>query len=237
MLSLANAEFLIGIISLIFAYLVSVTLIGVGQALVAGWAGDSTPEEAGFLSFNPLYYIDVFGFFCVLLLGFGWGKTLPFNPMHVDQPNRSWRVLLVYLTEPILALVLACGALVSNILILGPESLCIALQYTFFDSWTHRIPVYQLAAATQGTSHTALVLSILCIALLSINMFLAMWGFIYNGCYYALYVGAERGYAYMKHMNVILIIAPLVLIFTIAPYVMTFLLQLLTIIAFRLTGH
>jgi len=237
MLSLAHAEILIGIISLIFAYLASVTLIGTGQALVAQWAGDPTPSEAGFVSLNPLYYIDLFGFFCVLILGFGWGKTLPFNPLRVDEPHRSWRVLLVYLTEPILALVIACGALVGNIVLLGPESLCVTMQYTFFDSWTHRIPIHHLATVTHGASHSALVLSILCIALVSINMFIAMWGFIYNSCYYALYIGAEKGYAYMKHMNVILVIAPIVLIFTIAPSLMTFLLHMLVQVAFRITGH
>src|SRR5580700_3024508 len=72
-----NIEFIIGTVSLVFAYLFSVTVVGIAEGAVAEWAGDDTAKEAGLLSGNPLIYLDLIGFICTMVIGFGWGRILP----------------------------------------------------------------------------------------------------------------------------------------------------------------
>lgn len=59
------------------AYLLFFTARGYGQAWTARRLGDDTPALNGFLTLNPLAHINLIGFVCMILLGFGFGKTVP----------------------------------------------------------------------------------------------------------------------------------------------------------------
>ena len=67
--------FFIFILSIIFA----LTVHEYGHALSSYLLGDPTAKEMGRLSLNPLAHIDPWGFLMLLLVGFGWGKPVPFN--------------------------------------------------------------------------------------------------------------------------------------------------------------
>ncbi len=68
------------------------------HALVAHVKGDSTAEQYGRLTLNPLAHLDPIGLIPLLLFGFGWAKPVPYNPYHFKHPRID--SLLVALAGP-----------------------------------------------------------------------------------------------------------------------------------------
>ncbi len=87
------------------AILIALTVHEFSHALVAGWLGDDTAERAGRLTLNPLAHIDPVGFIAMLLIGFGWAKPVPYNPMRLSDPR--WGSVAVGLAGPGANLVIA----------------------------------------------------------------------------------------------------------------------------------
>lgn len=77
-----STDFLLSKILVIPAILVAFTFKGWVQAKTAIRLGDNTPKQYGRDTFNPLKHIDIIGFFCMLMLSFGWTK-----PMQIDRRN------------------------------------------------------------------------------------------------------------------------------------------------------
>lgn len=75
------------------------------HAQMADVLGDSTARSAGRLTVNPLAHFDPFGALMLFLVGFGWGKPVPFNPLNLR--NRRWGSGLVGLAGPASNFILA----------------------------------------------------------------------------------------------------------------------------------
>ena len=79
--------FLIGLISLVVALLVAISVHEASHALAADRLGDPTPRSQGRLTLNPLAHLDPIGALLLFLVGFGWGKPVPVNPAYLrGQP-------------------------------------------------------------------------------------------------------------------------------------------------------
>lgn len=203
-MSLHTIEFIIGSITLLFAYFLSVTMVGTFEAAVARWAGDDTPSEA----FNPFNYFDMIGFLCVMTLGIGWGKQNHFHPDNITPPHRSLKALLVYASGPFASLILALIALIGNVFLVGQRS----LQFAFWSLFAKGIPLQKLAATYPDASSFTLVVVIFLLALIGLNTFIATWSMINNAFHYILFIGAEHGYDYMKHAEALAFFGPLVML-------------------------
>ena len=74
-------------------YLISIlTAISIHEfshAWAADYLGDPTPRLQGRLKLNPLVHIDTMGMVFLLLLGFGWGKPVQFDPYNLKDPRRD----------------------------------------------------------------------------------------------------------------------------------------------------
>lgn len=81
------------------AILVALTVHEFSHALAAHWMGDQTSRRMGRLSLNPLTHIDPVGFLALVLVGFGWGKPVPFNPYNLRYPK--WGSALVAAAGPL----------------------------------------------------------------------------------------------------------------------------------------
>lgn len=206
-----NVEFIIGTISLVFAYLFSVTIVGIAETAVAEWAGDDTAKETGLLSGNPLTYLDLIGFICTMVIGFGWGRISPFNPYNATEPHRLRKVFLVYMSQPFFSLVVALCALTLNVFLVGPGSLRFALWNSSL-SKSMNVPLQQLAEMCPHSSSTILVFAVILLSIISINTFIATWSLINNFFYYILFVGAERGHDYMKHAEALSFFGPFIIL-------------------------
>ena len=51
--------------------------------------GDPTAKNLGRMTLNPLAHFDVFGFLCLLLIGFGWAKPVPVNSRNFKNFRRD----------------------------------------------------------------------------------------------------------------------------------------------------
>lgn len=91
-------------IALAFALVISLTFHEFSHALVAAKLGDHTAEEHGRLSLNPLAHLDPMGTIALVLVGFGWGKPVPYNPSNL---RRKTDELLIALAGPASNLVIA----------------------------------------------------------------------------------------------------------------------------------
>lgn len=58
------------------------------HAWTANKLGDTTAEEQGRLTINPMAHIDILGGICLVLCGFGWAKPVPVNPYRF-KPMRT----------------------------------------------------------------------------------------------------------------------------------------------------
>ncbi|MEK7580004.1 MAG: site-2 protease family protein [Patescibacteria group bacterium] len=96
LLSLLNQpyEFVMWILAIVYV----LTVHEFAHAWAAYKQGDSTAMDNGRLTLNPLAHLDIFGFLSLLLIGFGWGKPVPFNPANLR--NRKLGTVLIAVAGP-----------------------------------------------------------------------------------------------------------------------------------------
>ena len=98
------------LIAFLFAYIIAIGFSIIAHefshAYVATKFGDPTPKAFKRLSFNPLNHFDIWGIFSFLLVGFGWAKPVPINPLNFRNYNRGRRWVSVsgVITNLILAI-------------------------------------------------------------------------------------------------------------------------------------
>jgi Zn-dependent protease len=80
------------------AVLLALTIHEYFHAWMAYFLGDSTAKDQGRLSINPLVHLDPLGTLFIFILGFGWGKPVPFNPDNLR--NRKSEEMLVGFAGP-----------------------------------------------------------------------------------------------------------------------------------------
>lgn len=83
--------FLITAVSLVIA----ITIHEYSHALAADRLGDPTPRTMGRLTLNPLAHLDPMGTIAILLVGFGWGRPVPFDPFNLRDRRRDGALISV----------------------------------------------------------------------------------------------------------------------------------------------
>lgn len=89
---LRTLKFLPGII-------IGLTVHEFSHALTAKKCGDTTSEEQGRITLNPLKHIDLIGFIMLLVAGFGWAKPVQFNEQNLRNPKTD--VIKIAIAGPI----------------------------------------------------------------------------------------------------------------------------------------
>lgn len=77
---LANPAIFLG---LLLALVVGISVHEFSHAWMANRLGDPTAESQGRLTLNPLSHLDLMGTIMIFLIGFGWGKPVPYNPANL----------------------------------------------------------------------------------------------------------------------------------------------------------
>lgn len=62
------------------------------HAYAADKLGDHTARYQGRLTLNPKAHIDIMGAICMVLVGFGWAKPVPVNPMNFKNPKTGMAI-------------------------------------------------------------------------------------------------------------------------------------------------
>lgn len=79
----------------IIAILIAITIHECAHAYAARRLGDHTAEDQGRLTLNPVSHIDPLGALMFLVVGFGWAKPVPVNPLHFRNPNRDMAITAI----------------------------------------------------------------------------------------------------------------------------------------------
>ncbi len=85
--------------------LVSITIHEFAHAWVADKLGDPTPRYQGRVTLNPLAHLDPIGTIALLVVGFGWGKPVEFDPYNLKNPMQD--AAKIALAGPLSNLILA----------------------------------------------------------------------------------------------------------------------------------
>ncbi len=100
-------------ITIALGLVISLSVHEFAHAYAAHKLGDNTAEHLGRLTLNPLAHLDPVGTIALLLLGFGWGKPVPYDPRNLKRQS-----------DPI---VIALAGPLSNILIAALMGLALRL--------------------------------------------------------------------------------------------------------------
>jgi len=111
---LRTLKFLPGII-------LGLTVHEFSHAIIARRYGDTTSEEQGRITLNPLKHIDLLGFIMLLVAGFGWAKPVQFNEHNLRNPRTDVMKIAVAgpLSNALLAILLSL--ILAFILKIHPE--------------------------------------------------------------------------------------------------------------------
>lgn len=71
------------------AILIGMTVHEWAHAFAAYKLGDPTAKNLGRMTLNPIAHFDIFGFICLLLVGFGWAKPVPINSRNFKHFRRD----------------------------------------------------------------------------------------------------------------------------------------------------
>ena len=71
------------------AILIGMTVHEWAHAFAAYKLGDPTAKNLGRMTLNPIAHFDIFGFLCLLLVGFGWAKPVPINSRNFKHFKRD----------------------------------------------------------------------------------------------------------------------------------------------------
>lgn len=87
------------------ALVVAITIHEFAHAWSADRLGDPTPRLQGRLTLNPLAHLDPLGTIMLILVHFGWGKPVQFDPFNLRHPRRDSAI--ISLAGPVSNIILA----------------------------------------------------------------------------------------------------------------------------------
>lgn len=79
----------------IFVYMFSLSVHEFSHALTAYAMGDKTAKAMGRLTLNPFKHLDLKGFIFFMLLGVGWAKPVPINPLNFRKFKKGIRLVSI----------------------------------------------------------------------------------------------------------------------------------------------
>ena len=97
--------FLVSLLLTLPIILLSLSLHETAHGFIAWRLGDPTARNVGRLTLNPAKHLNLLGFLCMLLAGFGWANPVPINTRYFKKPRRD--ILLTSLAGPVSNLLLA----------------------------------------------------------------------------------------------------------------------------------
>lgn len=83
----------------------SLTIHEFAHAWTADHLGDPTPRSQGRVTLNPLAHLDPLGSIALLIIGFGWGRPVMFDPYNLKNPVKDGA--LIALAGPASNLIIA----------------------------------------------------------------------------------------------------------------------------------
>lgn len=90
---LSGGEIALAVIEMFIALTLTFAFHEFMHAAVAVWLGDDTPRRMGRLTLNPMAHMDPVGTVLILLIGFGWGRPVVYNPSFLKKFPKHRRLM------------------------------------------------------------------------------------------------------------------------------------------------
>ena len=210
MINIQTAELLVGLITFFLAYMVAVTIAGAFRAWMAARAGDTTAEDIGFLTLNPLAHVDPVGLLFLFLprFYFGWGRHVPINPFNITPPRRNLKLVSVFFSDAISHFILALLGITTLVALFGESIIDFAREMIRHRAMSH----LHIAHAFPEYSSLVVSLGFILIAFVYLNVILGVLNVIVNGSNLCIYLLVERSPRYSKYNYYVIILVPILLI-------------------------
>lgn len=208
-MNIQSVELVISYITLALAYVIAVTLSGSFRAWTARAMGDDTAESLGLLTLNPLAHIDFMGGLFLFIFGFGWGRNVPINPYKIDGRFRIVKIAAAYLSNTFAHLVMALITLVTLVFSFGVNILYLAVPMMCTGDLLHS----QFASVYPDAASWAISLGLIGIALMFLNVLLAVLDFIISIFSVVTFVLFEHTPSYTRYRDFLMIIIPMLMIY------------------------
>lgn len=208
-MNIQSVELVISYITLAIAYVIAVTLSGSCKAWVARCFGDDTAEGLGLLTLNPFAHIDFMGCLFLFIFGFGWGRNVPVNPYKIDGRFRIVKIAAAFFSSSFAHLAMASITLVALVLGFGVNILYVAVPMMC----TGDLLQSQFASVYPDASSLAISLGLICIALMFLNVLLAVLDFIISVFSVGTFVIFEHSPSYTRYRDILMIIIPMIMIY------------------------
>ena len=119
------------LILLIPALVLSLCIHEFSHGIVAYYCGDDTAARYGRLTLNPLKHLDPIGSIMLLLVGFGYAKPVPVNPINLNNPRSD--MIKIAAAGPISNLLLSFfGLLIFGIFQVLQQNMYISIDLDLF---------------------------------------------------------------------------------------------------------
>lgn len=218
------AESIINGLTFILAYIAASTIAGAFAAWIVEKLGDDTAATLGFTSLNPLAHVDLFGLFCLMLTGLGWGRYVPINPSHFTSPFRKLKIALSCFVESLAHIGMAIIAIMILLVFFGVNIFKVLIHMIgHYDFLSHRI----LTATYPNLSSLAIVGLFIVITMIYINTMLATLSIIINSFRSLINIIVERNNQWLKYADIIAIVLPLLLLIFLAGPLRFFIVKLI----------
>ena len=215
MFNVQIAETIIGLITFLIAYCISISITGYLATWVASKVGDDTAEQAGFLTLNPLAHLDPLGTIFLLIFRFGWSRFIPINPFNIIGRYRGLKVLTAFLVEPVAHMVLGILSIICLFGIFGSQVLSDSATLTFAKSSSYIFSI-----------------GIILIEFCRVNVILAVVVFLINMLGLGVMLWVEKKPEYSMYANFILLFIPLMLFYVFRTIIFALANQLLHLCVF-----
>lgn len=77
------------------AFVVAITIHEYAHAKAADMLGDPTPRLQGRVTLDPRAHLDLYGTIFLLLIGFGWGRPVQFDPFNLENERRDAAIISI----------------------------------------------------------------------------------------------------------------------------------------------
>ncbi|HLJ31972.1 MAG TPA: hypothetical protein VKU36_06035 [Candidatus Babeliales bacterium] len=213
MITLHTAEMLISIITFFIAYVVVITMSNMFRTWVAYEMGDDTGMRLGYFTVNPMMHIDPVGLFFLFTFYFGWGRTVPVNPLFISEPHRNLKLAALYLSDSFIHFVLSVFGIIALLAIFDVNILAV-MRYMVL---TYNVSQLFVANMYPEISSWLVSIGFVVFAFVYLNVVLGVLYFIINFSNYLLFILADRYDKIAQYAHYITVGLPILLILFFSP--------------------
>lgn len=200
MINVQSAEFFITLITFGLVYIVSVTFVGYFHAWVTEKMGDDTAAESGFLTLNPFQHIDFIGVLCLVLFRIGWGARIPIDATRIQGRStvQRWvKLYTAYWSDAVAHVGMATAAMTGLVLLFGAS----VLQLSADMMLSGELSYLRFAKIFPDVSSLTISVALILIACVYLNVFLAVFSFVFYGLELLLMYLTENSPEYGRYVG------------------------------------